>query len=226
MSGHECYLNINFPKTNTDGCCVYQQETFIGPVRWLEPVSKRPWCLGCAHTCMMGMLAVLLPLPCFSSSFSSSRFSSLAVACLNEGYELCCLLSGLVLGCVSAWLAEGTTGLRLSNLLVRQQRQSDTASLPCRPFLSAAACQTSHQHCFQMSALLLYCVLLACCSGLLALVCITRWLSWGRKGDVNLFFFFSFSCIFNIFEIYCLLFIELDNPQVTTGQDKNRIWRK
>lgn len=98
MSGQECYLDIYPPKTNTDGCGVYQQKTFIGPIWWLEPVSKRSQCLGCAHTCMMGMLAVLLPLPCFSSSL----VSSLPVACLSEGYELCCLLSGLVLGCVSA----------------------------------------------------------------------------------------------------------------------------
>lgn len=110
MSGEECYLDICFPKTNTDGCCVYQQQTFIGPLRWLGPVSKRSQCLGCAHTCMMGMLAVLLPLCCFSSSFSSFCFCSLAVACLSEGYELCCLLSGLVLGCVSAWLAEVPQG--------------------------------------------------------------------------------------------------------------------
>lgn len=108
MSGQGCYLDNCFP--NTDGFCVYQQKTFIGPIRWLEPVSKRSQWLGCAHTCMMGMLAVLLPPPCFSSSFSSSCFSSLAAACLNEGYELCCLLSGLVLGCVSAWLAEVPQG--------------------------------------------------------------------------------------------------------------------
>lgn len=78
--------------------CLPTEDIYRSKIRWLKLVSKRSQCLGCAHTCMMGMLAVLLPLPCFSSSC----FSSAAVACLTGGYELYCLLSGLVPGpCLS-----------------------------------------------------------------------------------------------------------------------------
>lgn len=40
-----------FLKTNTDRPHVYQQKTFIGPIRWLKTISKLSQCLGCAHAC-------------------------------------------------------------------------------------------------------------------------------------------------------------------------------
>lgn len=146
MSRLKCYLDISFSKTNTGGCCVYQQKTFLGPIRWLKPVSKHFQRRGCAHTCMMGML-VLLPLPCFSSSSSSSCFSSLAVACLTKGYELYCLLSGLVLGCVWAWLTEVLQGYSSqSSWFAGSQRvHRGRAALLCRSKVFSVFSSLSNQ---------------------------------------------------------------------------------
>lgn len=102
-----------FRKTNADRCCVYQQKTFIGPIRWLEPVSKRPQCLGCAHTRMMGMLAVLLPPPYFSSSFSSFGLPKggmwTLLFTLRAGTGLCLSLTG--------WATAGLWRSNLQNFL-------------------------------------------------------------------------------------------------------------
>lgn len=97
-----------FLKTNTDRPHVYQQKTFIDPIRWLKTISKLSQCLGYAHACTCWQSSLFR---FFFFLFPSSS-SSLAVACLTRGYELHCLLSGLGQGCVWAWLRYRSLAVR------------------------------------------------------------------------------------------------------------------
>lgn len=85
---------IYLQKTNTDWPYVYQAETLIGSVRWLKNFLG-VWDVSTC-TCMTD-----------SPPFSMFFLLFLPGRCLsNRGFELCCLLLGLVQSRVWAWLAE------------------------------------------------------------------------------------------------------------------------
>lgn len=115
---------------------------------------------------------------------------SLAVACLTEGYELYCLLSGLVLGCVWAWLAEVPQGYgsQPSWFTGNSRAQRDSPSLLCRSKGFYVCSSLSNQPLAllsDVSAIILLCIVSVLYHVFNA--SLYEWIISLVQGDINLF---------------------------------------